>query len=121
MKKEVINLNYSLNISDQTTFDMFENSSLYSGQIDNRFFWLEDLYEIDGLSGKFKVGLCFRNNLIVRVELYCIVENGNSELEKIQNDKIVLDELKENYKLKCKDMESSFDKRNNYSSIIINF
>jgi hypothetical protein len=121
MKKTFININGTLDISEKTTFDMFKKSSLYKGQTDNRFFWLVDICEIEGLPEKFKIGLCFRNNLITRVELYCVNETMENETERDKKNQFILDWLKENYALKCSNIENSFDKRNNYSSIIISF
>lgn len=121
MNRNFINLNGCFEISEKTTFDMFKESDLYSGQNDNRFFWLKELCEIEGLPEKFKVGLCFRNNLINRIELYCISENIENEPEREKRDKIIFDKLKEDYDLRYKNIENSFDKRNNYSSIVISF
>ncbi|MEG0314856.1 MAG: hypothetical protein RR646_06315 [Erysipelotrichaceae bacterium] len=121
MKKAFIDLDGSLRISDKTTFDMFKNSSLYKGQTDNRFFWIEDSFEIADLSERFKVGLCFRNNLVSRIELYYMSENVDSEIERTQKQEVIFEEIRKNYELKYKNIENSFDKRNNYSSIIISF
>ncbi len=121
MNRNFIKLNGYFEVSEKTTFGMFKESDLYNGQSDNRFFWLKESCEIEGLPGKFKVGLCFRNNLINRIELYCIREDIENEIEREKKDKIIFDKLKEDYNLRYKNIENSFDKRNNYSSIVISF
>ena len=120
-KKEFININCLFKISQNTTFELFKKSDLYAGQVNNRFFWLPDFCEIEDISGKFKVGLCFKNNKITRVELFYVDEYISNETERSNKNNLILNELKSNYKLNCKSMENSFDKRNNYSSIVITF
>ena len=121
MKKSFLNINHLLNISAETTFDMFKKSNLYTGQCNNRFFWLENAHEIDDISGKFKIGLCFRNNKLTRIELFCIDEQIKSENEKYDKGNDILKLLQNNYELKYKSIENSFDHRNNYSSLIMTF
>lgn len=121
MKKSFININHTLEISAETTFDMFRKSNLYEGQCDNRFFWLANICEIDDMSEKFKVGLWFKNNKIARVELYCMDDNIESEDERYDRGNKVLCRLQNNYDLKYKNIENSFDMRNNYCSILITF
>lgn len=121
MKKQFIDLDDSLHISDKTTFEMFKNSSFYKDQNDNRFFWIEPPCIIDDISEKFKVGLCFRNNSITRMELYCIGKNTDNEIERSRRNTSIIEELDRDYDLGYKKIENSFDKRNNYSSIIISF
>ena len=70
---------------------------------------------------KFKVELCFRNNRIIRMELFCVDEQIRNEDERNKKHRIILERLKENYSLKCKNIENSFDERNNYNSIVITF
>lgn len=38
LKKSFISINNSLDISEETTFEVFQESNLYTGQTDNRFF-----------------------------------------------------------------------------------
>lgn len=121
MKKSFLNIDHILNISAETTFDMFKKCSLYTGQCDNKFFWLADDHEIDGISGKFKIGLCFRNNKLTRVEIFCIDEKIESENERYDKGNEILKILQKNYDLKYKSIENSLDQRNDYSSIIITF
>lgn len=121
MKKSFLNIDHILNISAETTLDMFKKCSLYTGQCDNKFFWLADDHEIDGISGEFKIGLCFRNNKLTRVEIFCIDEKIESENEKYDKGNEILKILQKNYDLKYKSIENSLDQRNDYSSIIITF
>lgn len=121
LKKSFISINNSLDISEETTFEVFQESNLYTGQTDNRFFWLDDFCRLDDMVEKFKVGLCFRNNRIVRMELFCADEQIGNEDERNKKHRIIFERLKENYSLKYKNIENSFDERNNYSSIVITF
>ena len=123
--RSCIKMDHSLNISEETTFDMFKNSLLYdatkSDQVDNRFFWITDVCEVEGMSEKFKIGFWFINNRINEVRLYCIDEQIQNEDERNHIHKIVLNGLTENHNLKCKRMKYVFNERENYSSIFINF
>lgn len=118
--KSCNNVNISFNITQMTSFDEFRNSRLYKGEQDNRFFWLDGTYEINGIDKQYyKVGLCFRNNRILRVELFCANEKDYSYSS--EKDSEVYAKVKNDTSLRYKSIEYSYDKRNAYSSIVIVF
>ena len=114
-------LNGQLEISKNTTYDMLKNSGFYRGQPDKRFFWLSNLCEMNGLPDKFKVGLLFKNNLLIRVELYCVDENITSEEARYKRNEMIVDCLKTTCQSDGGSIKNSFDQRNGYSSINIFF
>lgn len=112
-------LNGEIALTSNLSYEEFKKSSLFTGQSGNRFFWLEKICQLNQFENKFKVGLCFRSNLLNRVELFCIDDKIDSEEQR----KVIHDNIK-NHICKMqgvlyKSIESSYDKRNNYSSILI--
>lgn len=114
----------SLRITQETTFDIFQMSALYEGQPDNRFFWLTDYYKIEDFDERFKVGLCFRKNKIIRAELFCVEEeiyNCEADKKVKKNEEMIFKYIKDNYAFMYRNIEHSYDQRNGYSSIVITF
>lgn len=64
----------------------FRSSPLYNNQDMSMFFWLEDVVDISGLNGKFKMGFVFRKDILKRV---FVTYRGN--------DGIFLDDMEKRY------------------------
>lgn len=121
IERMTMNINNQINISKKTTYDMFKSSNLYSGEKENRFFWIKNFCTIKGLPNKFKIGLSFRDNMILRMELFCADDDIKDENSRYNTSQVVLNKIKSDFDIGYKNMEISFDKRNNYVSIIISF
>lgn len=105
-----------LQINSKMTIKSFHESSLYSCQDTDRFFWIQGNHTVEGLEGSYRIGLYFKNEVINTVEVYSINFEEEQDIKKK-----VLQRIKETYSLGEKSIIYSFDKRNDYGSIIISF
>lgn len=118
-----LNINNQLSLAKNLTFSGFTASGLYNNQTygDNKFFWLNKLCPINNSQHLFKIGLCFRDRLLKRVELFCIDENIKNEEQRYQIHQKIVDQLLEQTDLQEADITNTYDERGKYNSIIINY
>ena len=114
-------INNELIISNKLTFDEFANSGLFDNQTDNRFFWLNKLCTINNVGYKFKIGLCFRNSLLIRIELFCIDDKIKDEEERYEIHQQVVNQLLKQTDIQPDAITNTYDERGKYNSIIINY
>lgn len=119
MEKNII-VNDELIISKELTFRHFRESSFFAEQSDSMFFWLKETCTINQSKRPLKVGMCFKDNLLKLVELFCIDSYSDlGESEKIHKE--VASAILSETNLNGEDLNVIYDKRNNYISIIIHY
>jgi len=118
-----LHIDNEITLTKNLTFSEFATSGLYNNQTygDNRFFWLNKLCPINNSEHLFKIGLCFRDRLLKRVELFCIDENIKDEEQRYQIHQKIVDQLLEQIDLQRAAITNTYDERGKYNSIIINY
>ena len=114
MKQRIRILDLELN--SKMTYEIFQKSDAYNNQDVNRFFWIQGSHTIEGLEGSYRVGLYFKDQIINTIEIYSMDFEEETAIRKN-----VLQKIKEIYSLGEKYIIYSFDKRDNYGSVIILF
>lgn len=108
-----------LSIDKGYRFDTFKRTAFYNGQSEDRFFWLHDLCLINGIKGKFKVGLWFQKGIIRQIQLLYMADNvANETARSAIHNAIIKDKI---LKLNASNISNYWDKRDQYSTIVIDF
>lgn len=114
-------INKTISIDKNYKFEQFQRTDLYDGQQSNRFFWINQLCYIEGIDAIFKIGLWFDNGNIRQIQLFCMNDNISDEvIRKDKHQQIINCEM-QNIVLHAKHISNYWDKRDLYSSIIIDF
>ena len=120
ISKGVVSLSDDLAIASGYTFDQFRATRYYKGQNQERVFWLEEEFMLQGHT--FMAGLFFRNGVIYMLSLLCC--DMEFDMEEEEKRKELHDEILKSAGIAQRDHEwghiqSVYDGRSNISSIDI--
>lgn len=108
-------------LSRNYNFSNFKNTSFYTNQEDNRFFWIQAACHIKNINGAYKIGLWFKENFIRQVQIFCVSDDVKNEKDRERIHEDIINSYLKKIDIGASKIENYWDKRDNYSTIIIDF